>query len=206
MDSPFANSSESEWVAIRDRVIAAHPLTEGLIIESVLAAWKTILLGNFGGIMVIDLEPQPQIMGFLLHELIPVEIAKRASGWRRGKAKAERDVHCDDDLANSIEIKTSSNANNLFGNRSYGKRSLKSKAVVGAYYIGVNFEKFGGGKEPRIRKIRFGWLDPDDWRAQKEESGQAATFSKQVRDMKLKVIYSLPAASKGRSKGKTRGS
>jgi hypothetical protein len=206
MDSPFADSLGTDWVSIRDRVLAAHPLTEELIVEAVLTAWKTILLGKFGELTILDLQPQPQIMGFLLHELIPVEIAKRAAGWRRGKAKTERDVHCDDDLAKSIEIKTSSNANNLFANRSFGKRSARSKAVVGAYYIGVNFEKFGGPQTPRIRKIRFGWLDPDDWRAQKEESGQSATFSKEVRDKKLKVIYSLPTASKGRSKGKTRGS
>lgn len=204
--SPFHGRPESDWIGIRDRVIADHPLDAELIIDAVLSAWETILSAQIGDVRIMELEPQPQIMGFLLHELIPVEVAKRAGGWRRGRARVERDLHYADDAAKSIEIKTSSNANNLFGNRSYGRRSEHSKAVVGAYYIGVNFEKFGGPSKPRIRKIRFGWLDPDDWRSQHAESGQAATFSKAVREKKLKLIYSLPAASKGRSKGKTRGS
>ena len=59
-------------------------------------------------------------------------------------------------------------------------------------YIAVNFEKFNPDNpnfKPRIRKIRFGWLDHTDWHSQGVSSGQQASIRPNVRDNKLKLLY-----------------
>ena len=94
----------------------------------------------------------------------------------------------------SIEIKTSSSQNDIFGNASYGKEdssdnSTKSKS---GYYLAINFDKFEENNpnfKPCIRLIRFGWLDHTDWHSQQKPSGQQSRISREVRDNKLKIIY-----------------
>ena len=114
--------------------------------------------------------------------------------WFKGKKKFEKDlVYKNNDLF-SIEIKTSSSQNDIFGNASYGKEdssdnSTKSKS---GYYLAINFDKFEENNpnfKPCIRLIRFGWLDHTDWHSQQKPSGQQSRISREVRDNKLKIIY-----------------
>ena len=115
--------------------------------------------------------------------------------------KKDKDLVCVTNSYYSVEIKTSSNANNIYGNASYGQEdsaNASSKTKDG-YYLAINFEKFIPSEKnfiPRIKKIRFGWLDHSDWHSQNASSGQAATISPIVRDNKLLLLYDVNKGGK----------
>ena len=197
MASPYEGYSVKEWNRITEDLIAEHPLFEEEIVDAVLDAWDRIKLTKIGGELQIgvDVFPSPQIMGNYLHELIPVMLAHKYPGvWRKEQLKDEKDmVYIPDDFY-SVEIKTSSNAANIYGNRSYGQKNSENnsgKKKYG-YYITVNFEKYTEtNHNPRIKKIRFGWIDHSDWHAQAAATGQQASLALDARDHKLKLLYSV---------------
>jgi len=95
----------------------------------------------------------------------------------------------------SVEIKTSSSPNKIYGNRSYGQPhkvsdSLGRKGKSG-YYLAINFEKFDkkGTRLPEIRRIRFGWLDHTDWIPQKAPTGQQSRLKPYSEANKLLLLY-----------------
>ncbi|WP_180886422.1 ScaI family restriction endonuclease [Ruegeria sp. THAF57] len=54
----------------------------------------------------------------------------------------------------------------------------------------VNFEKFGTNGLPKVKLIRFGWLDHTDWIGQKAATGQQARLRPESDRYKLKRLYS----------------
>ena len=193
--SPYGKNV-AKWEAITDRLIDDHPLDVGVIKDVVLAAWTSIFdskMGSKGFQIGQDMFPKPQIMGFFLHELIPLELAARfPKDWRGDVASDEKDLVYIPDQRYSVEIKTSSNPNRIFGNRSYAQKTTAGKKVKSGYYLAVNFEKFtDANRSPKIRKIRFGWIDAEDWMGQKAASGQQARLSADVENKKLKLLHQL---------------
>ena len=195
--SPYENVPVYQWKAVTEELIREYPLKMEDLITAVLNAWDGIFRTKIAGELQIGVAifPTPQILGNYLHELIPVELEKMfPDKWSRDIEKNDKDLVYLPDRRFSAEIKTSSNANNIYGNASYGQEdssNASSKSKDG-YYIAVNFEKLKPGDpsfHPSIRKIRFGWLDHSDWHSQSASSGQAATIPTEVRDNKLKLIY-----------------
>jgi hypothetical protein len=177
--------------------VQAHPL--GIergepLVEAVQLAWSDIFASTFGPRKLrigVDLFPQPQILGFLLHELIPPRIELSFKGWRKDQTADEKDLVYVPKPELSVEIKTSSNPNNIYGNRSSAQVGASgTKKDKSGFYIGVNFEKCTKATPtPRIVRVRFGWLDADDWTGQAAATGQQASLSPQVRDGKLLELY-----------------
>lgn len=204
MASPYENQPEKRWSEITVQLIEDHPLSFEDIVSAVLEAWDGIMNTSIAGKLQIgvDIFPTPQILGNFLHELIPVILERRYPGsWARDILKNDKDLVCVSNSYYSCEIKTSSNANNIYGNASYGQEdsSKTSSKSRDGYYIAVNFEKFDPKNpsfKPQIRKIRFGWLDHTDWHSQGASSGQQASIRPNIRDNKLKLIYN--AANGGR--------
>ena len=172
--SPYENVPVNQWKAVTEELIRKYPLKMEDLITAVLNAWDGIFRTKIAGELPIGVEifPTPQTLGNDLHELIPVELEKMFPGeWSRGIKKNDKDLVYLPDRRFSAEIKTSSNANNIYGNASYGQEdssNASSKSKDG-YYIAVNFEKLKPGDpsfHPSIRKIRFGWLDHSDWHSQ----------------------------------------
>jgi hypothetical protein len=134
-------------------------------------------------------------MAFLLEALIVNEFESRYPGVWRGESSAEdKDVVYVPDTGFSIEIKTSSHPTQIFGNRSYAQRSTRksSKKEKSGYYLAVNFEKFESRSQyPRIRRVRFGWLDEEDWIGQTAATGQQARLDQMVEQGKLILLYPL---------------
>ncbi len=160
--------------------------------DVVLTSWSAILKSKIGGKLTIgkDIQPKPQIMGFFLHELIPLELADRQPKlWRPEKAKGDKDIVYVPDSKFSIEIKTSSHASQIFGNRSYAQEQTGQGKSKNGYYLAVNFTKFVGADPPKITKVRFGWLDHTDWLGQKAATGQQARVSPDSDRRKLITIY-----------------
>jgi hypothetical protein len=192
--SPYEGLAPELWQSKTRELVAAHPLSPDEIIEVVLKAWSDIFASHIGTKpfrIGTDILPSPQIMAFLLHELIPLELSDRYPGiWRADERADEKDlVYISDDLY-SAEIKASSSARSIFGNRSYAQIGRTSKKSKAGYYLAINFEKFGSSAAaPKISKIRFGWLDHADWLGQQAATGQQARLSKDAGRHKMLVLY-----------------
>lgn len=194
MTSPYQDQPVERWEAITGEVIARHPLSTDLLRDSVFAAWREIFNSRVGSLQIgRDIHPQPQIVGFFLHELIPHEIARRAEGWRCGRG-AEKDVHFEANSEFSLELKTSSHPRHIFGNRSYAQRPGARSREKAGYYLAVNFPKLGGTETAglRITRIRFGWLDHEDWVGQRAATGQQAHLRPEADRYKLTDILTQP--------------
>ena len=194
-DSPYLGKTIDQWAEVTTELLRRHPLDKEEIVDVVLQSWRDIFNSKLGPKefqIGRDIYPQPQIMAFLLHELIPLELASRHTReWRRDQFGTDKDLVYVANDEFSIEIKTSSSATGIFGNRSYAQPTQGDKKSKSGYYLAVNFDGFSGGATaaPRIRKIRFGWLDHSDWKGQTAQSGQAATPSKEAKEHKLVTLY-----------------
>ena len=166
------------------------------MVAVVIDSWDSILetrLGTGKHQIGVDVFPIPQIMAFLLHELIPLELGHQKPGmWRRDNTSNEKDVVYMPDDQYSFEIKASSSRTGIFGNRSYAQPSPDAKKHKAGYYLAVNFEGFRDRRiKPRITLVRFGWLDHTDWIAQRAATGQQARLDVQARDNKLLSLYTI---------------
>lgn len=197
MTSPYHALSVSEWAAKTRELINAHPLDSTELYQIVMQVWDDIFESGIGSKpfrIGIDLFPRPQIMGYFLHELIPLELEYRYPDfWRRDESSDEKDVVYIPDKQFSFEIKTSSSLRNIYGNRSYAQKADTSKKSKSGYYLAINFEKFTKAQQkPRLNLVRFGWLDHEDWMGQAAATGQQARLSRDVEQHKL---LELPLSS-----------
>lgn len=194
MINPYENKNEDEWFDITCNLIKNHPLDMDIIVETVLETWEDIFNSSFGKNDIkigVEIFPTPQIMGFLLHELIPINLKAKLSSddWVKDKEVSEKDLVYRPNLDYSVEIKTSSDKKRIFGNRSYAQKSDNPKKSKTGYFLAVNFEKFNESNNPKIRKISFGWLNHEDWRGQKAQTGQQANLPAIIYETKLLEIY-----------------
>lgn len=195
--SPYAGLKDGQWLAKTNELIAAHPLKPEELVDLVLACWKDIFdsrLGRLGYRIGHEIRPKPQIMGFFLHEFLQLEVSRRHPGaWRGEVTAADKDLVYTPDDRFSIEIKTSSHPDKIFGNRSYTQKSTTSKKSKSGFYLAINFGKFTADCPAcAIAKIKFGWLDTGDWRGQAAQSGQQASLSPRVESRKLVTLYPAP--------------
>lgn len=194
MDSPYEGLPPAKWLEVTGRLVDEHPLKSRELKDIVLSAWNSIFasrIGTRGFHIGKQIFPKPQIIGFFLHELIPLELSARyPEHWRGDQSAAEKDLVYIPDDRYSIEVKTSSNKNHIFGNRSYAQESEKDKKVKSGYYLAINFEKFSSSeKKPTISLVRFGWLDSSDWVGQKASTGQQSRLPLEVERYKFIQIY-----------------
>ncbi|HYC56678.1 MAG TPA: ScaI family restriction endonuclease [Candidatus Binatia bacterium] len=177
------------------RRVRVHPIDLDILVQATLAAWTDIFESSFGSKRFKigkDFKPKPQIMGFLLHALIPLELESRCAGaYRCDAAGHDKDLVCIEDNQFSIEIKTSSHPTSVFGNRSYAQTPASGRRVKdrSGYLLAVNFEKFSDSAAPSIRKIRFGWVDGADWVGQVAQSGQQAHLTTEAEREKLIQLF-----------------
>ena len=78
--SPYSDLSPTKWVTKTKQLVAAHPLKAAEIVQVVLLSWEAVFKSKIGphGFMIgKHLFPRPQIIGFLLHELIALEFSLR---------------------------------------------------------------------------------------------------------------------------------
>jgi ScaI restriction endonuclease len=200
--SPYEGVQTDKWPEVTARLIKAHPLSTDALVRSVLTAWTELHATKIGSRELQigkSIFPNPQILGFLLHELIPVELAAlHPSAWRREALKGEKDLVYVPDPQFSIEIKTSSHTSQIFGNRSYAQRPTGGTSTAKAgYFLTVNFQAAKkDGEQGKITRIRFGWLDHSDWIGQQSQTGQQARLSADADKYKLVQIY--PALAKAK--------
>ena len=194
-NSPYMNKDTNQWKSITQKLVCDFPIETNELKDIILTCWQDIFKSKLGKLKIgEEIKPNPQTMSFFLHELIAYYISKKyPHKFRLGKGNKEKDIHCIEDTCYSIEIKASSDSNKIFGNRSYasGEDNSKRKSKDG-YFIVINFDKFKDDNTPKILKIRFGYLEWSDWKAQKSETGQQASLSKDAYDNKLILLYEYP--------------
>ena len=193
-ESPYADYDQAGWPAITEEIVSAHPLCENSLVEMVLESWNNIFetsIGRHNLKIGVDIFPKPQVIGALMHELVPAEMSVTyPKEWRGEETAADKDLVYIPDDHYSVELKTSSNPTKIFGNRSYAQKPSEGKKGKDGFYIAVNFEKFEKSKpRPDILAIRFGWLDHTDWRGQKAASGQQASLAPEIYSQKFKTLY-----------------
>jgi ScaI restriction endonuclease len=192
--SHYFGKDTSEWINITNQLIEKHPLKSDEIVEIVLKSWNDIFNSKIGSFFIgKDISPTPQIMSFLLHELVAHYVNLRYPDlFKVGIQKREKDIHCITDSDLSIEIKGSSHPNQIFGNRSYAQpQTEKGQKNKDGYYLTINFEKFDDKTErnSEILSIRFGYIEHTDWIAQASATGQQARLAPYVYEHKLKILY-----------------
>lgn len=101
MTSPYKDKEPGEWLQITKKLIKQHPLSPDEIIDVVLKSWENIFKSNIGSHQIgKHIFPKPQVMGFLLHELIPLEFKRRyPKEWRTEESGNDKDMvyipdHC----------------------------------------------------------------------------------------------------------------
>lgn len=194
-DSPYFRVQPAKWKGVTCELVKSHPLCAKEIVEVVLSTWNDIFESRIGKKpfrIGVDLFPKPQILAFFLHELIPLEFARRYADLWRGEGKAsEKDLVYLPDERFSVEIKTSSHKTRIFGNRSYAQTGVDSRKNKSGFYLAVNFEKCTKSMSgpPKILRIRFGWLDASDRRGQRAASGQQANLSPCIESAKLLELF-----------------
>lgn len=138
MISPYSGLSNNQWSDVTNKLVEEHPLSTKEIVDAVLNSWKSIFdskLGTKGLRIGTDIFPKPQIMGSLLHEFMPLELAsKHPNDWRGDTNASDKDLVYVPDDSFSIEVKTSSSPKNIYGNRSYAQGTGKNKKVKSGYY------------------------------------------------------------------------
>ncbi len=190
-NSPYKNKPKNKWKDITKKLVNKHPLKNSLV-DIVFKSWDSIFHSKLGNFYIgKDIFPQPQVMGFFLHELIALNISLQNDDYCRGNAKNEKDIHCKTDDLLGIEIKTSSHKSNIFANRSYAQAPTKGeKKQKDGYFLAINFEKFNKrNNPPQITLIRFGYLEHSDWIAQNAQTGQQAHLSPETYDLKFVELY-----------------
>ena len=192
MESPYKNLPESKWLGKTQELVNAHPLKDE-IKDVVLKSWNDIFNSKIGSFSIgKEIFPSPQILSFFLHELVAHYLSlKYPARYKVGELKNEKDVHDIINPSMGIEIKGSSNATQIFANRSYAQPSSDSETKdKNGYYITINFEKISkSNPHPKITIIRFGYLEHKDWIAQKTATGQQARLTSEAYKYKLIEIY-----------------
>lgn len=188
---PYTGLPQPKWAAKTQELINSHPLKMNELVEVVLLSWDAIFqssIGPHGFKIGTHIFPKPQIMGFFLHELIPLEFAARYPGvWRGEETGGDKDLVHIPNASHSVEIKTSSHRSQIFGNRSYAQQPTDAKKSKSGYYLAINFQAFDkhSKSQPKISRIRFGWLDHTDWIGQAAATGQQAHLTSACEGSKL---------------------
>ena len=192
--SPYKGIPEDQWMNITKNLVANFPLSPQNITDIVHTAWEDIYSSSFGGANLkigTDIFLPAQATGIIIEKLIAVHLHNTNPLWRGGISKTEKDIINTQDDHFSFEIKTSSSKNGLYGNRSTGHQSDYRTKNRAGYYLVVNYKL---PKEDHtihyIRKIRFGWIDDEDWIGQLKPTGQQASIGAKLARLKLITLFS----------------
>ncbi len=192
MQSPYINKPTSEWQLITKELVSQIPLNTDDIVNIVLQSWECIFQSEICELKIgKDIFPTPQMMGNFLETAIAANLSKKYPNiWKHGKEKDEKDIVCLTNQDYSIEVKTSSSSNQIFGNRSYAQpQSDSATKSKNSFYLAVNFESFKKTDKPEISLIQLGYLEHSDWIAQTSATGQQARLSSNTYQKKFIVLY-----------------
>ncbi|MEA5536141.1 ScaI family restriction endonuclease [Crocosphaera sp. XPORK-15E] len=194
--SPYEGYPEQEWLGITQQLVNDFPLSNEVLISIVESAWEDIYSSSLGSSQLKigqDIFLPAQATGVILEKLIAMILVNQYDGWRGSQAKHEKDIVCSFNDRYSFEIKTSSSKSGLYGNRSTGHRSDNRLKYRTGYYLVINYKlPTEDDLNRQIWKIRFGWIDDEDWLGQKKPTGQQASIGAKLASLKLITLKHYP--------------
>ncbi len=189
MLSPYAGLDIAHWKSKTLELIEQHPLSLEEIKDVALNTWQILWQTRIGAgesaMRLDEIDVPAMVIGYFFEKLYARELEIRyPNQWRGGRAREEKDLVCLTNSLFSTEIKSSGQlGTKIYGNRSYRQKtkddSLVSKVEKSGYYITVNF--YG----TTLTLLRFGWIDYEDWKPQKAETGQSAILKNEGYEYKL---------------------
>ena len=190
MVSPYKDIKIYNWKSITTKLVDSFPIKKNELKECVEKAFDEYLKITISSLKLQvgkDIFFPAQATGVIIDKLIGTIIIKeKGNEWKSGDKKSEKDVVNTLNDKYSFEIKTSSSKSGIFGNRSMGHRSEKKIKSRSGYYLVINYKlPKEDDKSLEIYKIRFGWIDDEDWKGQASPTGQQSTISKECKDLKL---------------------
>lgn len=192
--SPYIGYPEQEWLQITRQLVKEFPFSSEVLVSIVESAWEDLFSSSLGNSQLKigqDIFLPAQATGVILEKLIAVTLANKYSEWRGSQAKHEKDIVCIFNDRYSFEIKTSSSKSGLYGNRSTGHRSDNRIKHRTGYYLVINYKlPTEDDLTRKIWKIRFGWIDDEDWLGQEKPTGQQASIGAKLASLKLVTIKS----------------
>ena len=193
MNSPYANRPLNKWEEITKQLVLQFPVKKHEIRKVVEDSFKDYLnltISEFKLQVGKDIFFPAQATGVVIQKLITLRLSKlQINTWRDGDKKSEKDVVNIKKNQFSFEIKTSSSKSGIFGNRSMGHISKNKTKERSGYYLIINYKlPKEEDKEFQIYKIRFGWIDDNDWKGQNSPTGQQSTISSDCKSYKLVEI------------------
>jgi len=190
--SPYHGQPVSQWQSITKNLIAEFPLSAHELVTTAETAWDEFYNSRIGSVNLQigrDIFLPAQATGVILERLIATHLARHHTGWRSGGTKGEKDIICIQNPEFSFEVKTSSSKSGVYGNRSTGHRADSRTKYRTGYYFIINY-KLPTAEQPEkfLRRLRFGWIDDEDWVGQSQPTGQQASISRNVSTLKLVTL------------------
>jgi hypothetical protein len=189
LPSPYQGLCVDLWLARTNVLIDKFPLSRSQLFDVVVEAWKDLISTRFGrrGLRIgHGIDMPPSALGSLIEKLVAAVLEDVSGSFRGGLSQAiDKDIICEDDPSFSFEIKTSTNNRGVYGNKSQGQTSSKSKKIRVGYHLVINYQIPSPACPDGKFIVRFGWLDNSDWKAQDANSGQSAHVPAHIMDVKL---------------------
>jgi hypothetical protein len=187
MASPYEGVHVEGWLRVTERLVREHPLSLADILDAALVSWGRLWSTTVGdaqsGFQLQELDPPATVVGYFFEKIFSKELANRLPEVWIGGRGSQKDLHYITDATKSVEMKSSGQLGyKIFGNRSYGQKVENENAAKkdkSGYYITINFYKHN------LTLLRFGWIDANDWQAQKSATGQMAGLADAVYRYKL---------------------
>lgn len=189
--SPFENASIEHWPSIAQALVEGHPLTWQLakFIEKTWDVFHTqsVLGSAIKNHCLLDLNISHSAKFKLFEVAMGLDLEEWTQGaFKNGHSKLQKDLHCSSNPWLSIEMKLcGAGIEHIYGNRSHAAENAskrKGAKLKSGFFLAINVHKH------QIQEIRFGWIDPTDWQAQKSASGQKAELSKIAYHNKLVLL------------------
>jgi hypothetical protein len=144
-----------------------------------------------GGLSLIGVDGiGPRTIAGCLENIIVRKLASEApQSWRGELSSVDKDVVCITNDRYSFEIKTSSSKYDFCGNKSFAATGATRRKSKNGYYLVVNYDDPRNIFEARVRRVRFGWLDQEDWCPQPSGTGQRAGVRSRDAERQLVTLY-----------------
>jgi len=186
--SPYPRDNTNSWRSITKYLVEKFPIQKSTLVEIVEESWEALQNSKIAGEAITDFKVDNSAICTLVEQVIAKKLAeKHPYKWRRCQNHIEeKDIVCLDDPYFSFEIKVSGSkiGARVFGNKCYtvACNGIKKKKNKSGYYLTINFSK------QSLTTIRFGWIDQEDWTAQKAGTGHQAYLEKSTYENKLIVL------------------
>jgi hypothetical protein len=192
IQSPYHGQPVSHWLDITKTLISKFPLSADELVATAETAWSELYNSRIGSVNLQigqDIFLPAQATGVILERLVATHLARHHTDWRSGTTKGEKDIVCLTNATFSFEVKTSSSKSGVYGNRSTGHRANSRTKYRSGYYFIINY-KLPTLENPDkfLRRLRFGWIDDEDWVGQSQPTGQQASISREVTTLKLVTL------------------